>query len=371
MKALGHCGIRLQRSAFKLAVDFDIPAKGVLGIFGHSGSGKTSLLRCIAGLEHGVTGSITVDNQVWLAETQPTLPSHKRNIGYVFQDNRLFPHLDVEGNLKFGMKRRGDRSSDQGADKGTDNNAHVTWDAVLEMLGIQHLCKRLPHELSGGEKQRVAIARALMSNPKILLLDEPMASLDDRRKAEIMPFLEKLHDELHIPILYISHSIDEVLRLCDYVLVLEDGKQHYMGEVHQALITPDAPFMQMDTSAVLLDGTVERMDTEFSVSEVRISQDGIIYVPGLLEQGKEIRIRVVASNVSLCLTPPESTTILNILPAEIVDIQDAHDGQVIVSLLVGEQVLLSRISKKSCANLCLNKGRQVYAQIKAVSLCNR
>lgn len=359
MNRSGYCHIRLQRSAFDLNVEFDIPAKGVLGIFGQSGSGKTSLLRCLAGLEKTATGSIEIDGHIWLSDKQPPLSAHRRNVGYVFQDSRLFPHLDVENNLRFGMRRR------------PDKEIHVKWDATLDMLGIQHLCKRLPHELSGGEKQRVAIARALLSNPKILLLDEPMASLDEMRKAEIMPFLERLHDELHIPILYISHSIDEVLRLCDYVLVLDKGQKQYMGEVHQALTATDAPFMQMDTSAVLLDGKVESVDKKFSLSEVRLSNNGLVYVPGILQLEQNIRLRVVASNVSICLAPPEATTILNILPANITAIQQANNGQIIVSLSVGGQTLLSRISQKSCVGLNLAVGMLVYAQIKAVSLSNR
>lgn len=359
MNRSGFCDIRLARAGFLLQAAFDIPARGVLGIFGNSGSGKTSLLRCIAGLEPDACGTIEIAGNSWLGNGQPALPAHRRNVGFVFQDSRLFPHLDVEGNLRFGMRRR------------AGDGQGIEWAAVLEMLGISQLCQRYPHELSGGEQQRVAIARALMSNPKLLLLDEPMASLDEQRKAEIMPFLERLHDELAIPMLYISHSIDEVVRLCDQVLVLEQGRKRYIGEVHQALTSPEAPFLQMESSAVLLDGTVERTDSSFSLSEVRLPQGGLVFVPGLLTPGRQIRLRVVASNVSLCRTPPEASTILNILPAEIVDIQPAGNGQVVVALTVYGQTVLSRISQKSLASLGLARGQQVYAQIKAVSLCNR
>lgn len=358
MNRSGFCDLRLVRPGFSLEVAFDIPSRGVLGLFGSSGSGKTTLLRCIAGLEEGVTGSVSIGGVEWLSPGGKPLPACDRNVGFIFQESRLFPHLTVEGNLQYGKRRR--------SGGGVANRAQV-----LEMLGIGHLTRRYPHELSGGEKQRVAIARALLSNPKLLLLDEPMASLDELRKGEIMPFLERLHDELSIPMLYVSHSIDEVVRLCDQVLVLEQGRKCYLGDVHEALVAPEAPFLHMESSAVLLDGVVEGHDEAFSLSAVALGGGARVFVPGLLEPGRTIRIRVVASNVSLCRTMPEASTILNILPATITSMRELGSGQVVVALAVSGQTVLSRISRKSQAVLGLAVGEPIFVQIKAVSLCNR
>ena len=206
-----RCFIRLQRTDFRIDAEFSIPAKGVLGIFGHSGSGKTTLLRCLAGLETNVRGHIEVNGEAWLDENI-NLSSQQRNVGYVFQEGRLFPHLTVVKNLKYG--------SDRMSTPELDNN-NVDHHHLLELLNIQQLLERYPHQLSGGEKQRVAIGRALLKNPQMLLLDEPLASLDENRKQEILPYLEQLHEELSIPVIYVSHNMDEMLRLCDYILVME------------------------------------------------------------------------------------------------------------------------------------------------------
>jgi molybdate transport system ATP-binding protein len=207
---------RLPYPAFTLDVDVDLPGGGITAVFGRSGSGKTTLLRCIAGLEPTADGLLTVNGETW-QDGARRLPVHRRSLGYVFQEARLFPHLSVAANLDFGRRRIAERER------------RVSLTQAVELLGIAHLLERRPERLSGGERQRVAIARALATSPRLLLMDEPLAALDHARKQEILPYLERLHDELEIPVLYVSHSPDEVARLADQIVVMDDGPRRRAG----------------------------------------------------------------------------------------------------------------------------------------------
>jgi molybdate transport system ATP-binding protein len=219
-----HARFDLDYSEFRLAVDLVLPGSGVTVLFGHSGSGKTTLLRCIAGLQQAAKGFLQINGEVWHdSERGVFLPTHKRSLGYVFQEANLFPHLSVKGNLQFGLKRTGQTGADL---------THI-----LELLGIVHLLDRMPDRLSGGERQRVAIARALALNPKVLLMDEPLAALDFKRKQEILPFLERLHRELHIPLLYVTHSQQEVAQLADQLVILDEGRVLASGPLSERKIT--------------------------------------------------------------------------------------------------------------------------------------
>lgn len=352
---LGLCEIALERKDFSLDVAFSLPERGVLGIFGQSGSGKTTILRCLAGLETCLKGRIIVDGQVWLDEQGRQLPSHERHVGYIFQDSRLFPHLSVTDNLRYGLKRRG------------SEKPAVDWHDAIELLGIGHLLKRKPYQLSGGEKQRVAIARALLSNPKILLMDEPLASLDEGRKQEILPFLDRLHREVSIPMLYISHSVEEVQRLCDRLIVVETGRKTFEGSMTDALVSPEAPFLRLDTASVLLKGVVGHYDAANAVSEVQIN-GSTLYLPAHLEEQREVQVRVLATDVSLSLSEPQQTTILNILTGSVVRVVSDSQFHVTLLISIGSQQVLARISRKSFSELELVEGRAVFVQVKAVSI---
>ncbi len=353
----GYCNLCLERKGFSLQVEFEIPARGVLGIFGHSGSGKTTLLRCIAGLETDVTGDITLNRQRWLSAKQ-NIPAHKRNLGYVFQDSRLFPHKTVAKNLDYSVHRRQGRASEPALDR----------EHLLELLAIGHLVQRKPHQLSGGEKQRVAIARALLKSPDILLMDEPLASLDDARKQEILPYLEKLHDELSIPMLYVSHSLQEVSRLCDYVLVLQHGRAVFKGDIHTALVDARSPLSHVRNAAAMLEGVVIKHDGDYRLTTIQTTAGNRILIPGVYVAGKQIRLGIVASDVSLCTRRPESTSILNILEGTIVEWADENDGRVILQANCSGDLILARLSKKSFVNLGLKTHARVYLQIKAVAV---
>lgn len=358
---LGHCRLRLDRPDFRLDIELEIPNRGVVGLFGPSGSGKTSVLRCLAGLERDAKGLIEVNGDRWLDENGVHVPSHRRGIGYVFQESRLFPHLKVADTLRYGMKRN------------VDSLETADWDATLEMLDIGNLLERKPNQLSGGEKQRVAIARALLSQPKLLLMDEPLASLDQGRKREILPFLERLHHEVRVPILFVSHSVGEIQRLCDRLIVLDSGKKTWEGEMAEALTSEQAPFVELEDASVLISGIVESYDPAHALSTVLIGgkdEKGAqrIYLSSRLVPGRRVRVRIKATDVSLSHVAPQPSTILNTLHGRIEKLVAETDHHVTLLISLGEHPILSRISRKSYADVPLEDGSSVFAQVKAVSI---
>ena len=350
------CFIQLQRADFRVDAEFSIPAKGVLGIFGHSGSGKTTLLRCLAGLEKNVEGRVEVNGEIWLDENK-NLSSQQRNIGYVFQEGRLFPHLTVAKNLHYGVSRitAGD----------TENNSLDRVD-LFELLNIQHLLDRYPHQLSGGEKQRVAIGRALLKQPKMLLLDEPLASLDEKRKQEILPYLERLHEELSIPIIYVSHNMDEMLRLCDYIVVMQQGKSIFSGDMHDALISSESSLATVDNAVVVLEGNVSKQEKDFDISTVHTVNGNQFQVPGLTAIGKQVRLVIFASDVSVTTSRAVGSSILNIIEGRVSAVLDRKRGRVLLQINCKQDILLSLISVKSFQLLQLSLEGKVYIQVKAV-----
>ena len=330
----------LRRDNFTLDVDVRIPAKGITGLFGDSGSGKTTLLRCIAGLETSDGGE--------------SLPVHKRGIGYVFQEPQLFPHLDVRDNIRFGMKRSASPQLDE--------------QQVVAMLGLENLLQRRPTQLSGGEAQRVAIAAVLLRSPQLILMDEPLASLDQRRKDELLPYLDRLHDEHSVPIIYVSHDIDEVSRLCDHLLLIDSGKIVASGELHEMLSRLDAPMLYGRNAGSVIEALPERYDADYDLTRFRFS-GGELLVPGHYDVNTpNLRLRIAASDVSLCVTRPQKTTILNILPAEVDDIQPTGPSTDLVRLAIGDDFLLAQVTRLSVARLDLKKGDQVFAQVKSVTV---
>lgn len=351
-----HASFRIERGDFTLDVDLDLPARGVSALFGHSGSGKTTCLRAIAGLERAPGGYVALGNEVWQDEARGLfVPTHRRALGYVFQEASLFSHMSVRANLEFGLKRvaGGERRFALGP--------------VAEMLGIGTLLERSPSSLSGGERQRVAIARALLSSPRLLLMDEPLAALDLKRKQEILPYLERMHDELSIPIVYVSHAPDEVARLADHLVLLEAGRVAASGPLGELLARADLPAVFADETGVVLD-TVLAEHEEDGLSRLQF-QGGALLVGRRKEAiGSHLRCRIHARDVSLALERPQRSSIVNLLPA-VVTAAAATDtpGHVLVHMRMGETMLLARISERSRRELAIRPGLPVWAQIKAVA----
>ncbi len=345
---------RIDWPGFTLDVDLALPGRGVTALFGHSGSGKTTLLRCIAGLERAPLGSLTVNGDVW-QDAQRWLPTHQRPLGYVFQEASLFPHLSVLGNLRYGLKR-------------TNAAQSLSLDHAIELLGIKQLLERKPDRLSGGEKSRVGIARALAVSPRLLLMDEPLAALDLKRKQEILPYLERLHDELEIPVIYVSHAPDEVARLADHLVLLDDGRVVASGPLSETLARADLPPAFADDAGVVLETTLSAHEAD-NLSQLDFP-GGCLHVGRRREApGSRLRCRIHARDVSIALERPRASSIVNILPAAITTVvRTDTPGHVLVQMRVGSTPLLARISERSQRELGIVPGLAVWAQIKAVAL---
>ncbi|SEP56679.1 molybdate transport system ATP-binding protein [Pseudomonas sp. NFACC02] len=345
---------------FSLSVDLSLPGRGVTALYGHSGSGKTTCLRCIAGLEKPKDAFIRVNGEAWHDSANGIfLAPHKRALGYVFQEASLFAHLTVRSNLEFGLKRIavGER--------------RVKLDHATALLGIDHLLERQPDTLSGGERQRVGIARALLTSPRLLLLDEPLAALDASRKREILPYLERLHDELDIPMLYVSHSQDEVARLADHLVLLSDGKTLASGPIGETLARLDLPLAMGDDAGVVIEGQVIAYDTTYHLVTVRLptSRLSIRVAHSPLEAGKSLRFKIQARDVSLNLQPDDQSSILNRLPVTVVsEVTADNAAHVLVRLDAEGTHLLARITRYSRDQLHLHPGQRLWAQIKSVAL---
>ena len=265
--------------------------------------------------------------------------------------------MSVENNLEYGVRRCQVSAADNAVDR----------DHLLELLSIGHLLRRMPHELSGGEKQRVAIARALLKSPEIILMDEPLASLDDNRKQEILPFLERLHDELSIPMLYVSHSLEEVSRLCDHMLVVQQGRLVFKGDIHDALVSSQSPLSHARNAAAMLEGVVTDHDTEYKLSTIQTRAGNRLQLQGAYIIGRRARLRIKANDVSLCLTRPEDTSILNVLAGTVLEIDVDSNFRAILRIDCGGDHLLARITQLSLHRLEIAPGTKLYVQIKAVS----
>ncbi|QMV66126.1 molybdenum ABC transporter ATP-binding protein [Pseudomonas berkeleyensis] len=348
----------VQHAGFRLDVDLDLPGRGVSALFGHSGSGKTSCLRCFAGLDRPQQGYLQVAGELWQDSTQGFfLPAHQRAIGYVFQDANLFPHLSVRGNLQYGQKRI------------SAAQRKVALDQALELLGIGHLLERMPSALSGGERQRVGIARALVTSPRLLLMDEPLASLDLKRKQEVLPYLQRLHEELDIPVLYVSHAPDEVARLADHLVLLDEGQVRASGPLKETLLRADLPFASEDDAEAVIDGQVCGHDATYGLLELQLpGSDARLRLPHTaVPDGQAVRVKIKARDVSLGLNRAEGSSLLNLLPARVESWQ-VLDAQVLLTLCIGDQRLLARITRYSFDQLGIHAGQAIWAQIKSVSL---
>ena len=349
-----ECKIKIQLESFMLDANFSIPDRGITVVFGPSGSGKTTLLRAIAGLEKSDDGFLKIGDSVW-QKGEDFLATHKRQIGYVFQDAALFDHLDVKGNLNFVIKRALGLKED-------------FIESIHNLLEIKTLLNRKTTQLSGGERQRVAIARALLTNPKILLLDEPLSALDSKRKNEILPYLDSIHNDLEIPILYVTHSQDEMSRLADHLLLIEDGNIVGSGPVNDMLTRFDMPLSHGGDAVSIIEAEVLKRDSEFNLMHLDFLGGQFIVPDNSFPVQTKVRIRVVARDVSLTKSKQVDTSILNIFPAMVQEIVNEGEAQVMVRLQIKETILLACITRKSSYKLRLEKGSEVFVQVKSVAI---
>lgn len=346
---------RVVRDQFELNAELMIPARGVTALYGPSGCGKTTLLRAIAGLEQHRDGYLKVGNMIW-QDTAQFVPPHQRAIGYVFQEASLFNHLKVQRNVEYGYQRV------------PQDERKISVEHAVELLGIGHLLTRSSDTLSGGERQRVAIARALAANPQLLLMDEPLASLDQNSRQEILPYLESLHRELAIPLIYVSHAADEVARLADHLVLLEVGRVVVTGPIDEMLTRLDLSFAHGNDAEAIIEATIAEHDDQYGLTYLDFVGGRFSVPQRALPIGSCVRVRIAARDVSLTLEQQRDTSILNIFPATVDEVIPDGDAQMMVRLTAGSVPLLARVTRKSAALLDLKPGREVYAQAKSVAL---
>jgi len=350
-----HARFLVKRPDFTLDVDLDIPPQGVTALFGPSGCGKTTLLRAIAGLEQHNNSELKINNTYWQSD-DIFIPPHKRDIGYVFQEASLFEHLNVIRNLEYGVKRS------------TNKAAKMSVERSIDLLDINHLLNRKTTSLSGGERQRVAIARALAVNPRLLLLDEPLAALDYAHKQEILPYIDSLRQQLNIPVIYVSHSLDEVAHVADHLILLDSGKMISNGDVHDMFTRLDLPLAHDQRATSIIDAVITAHDEHYQLSYLEFTGGRISIGRIQKPSGTSVRLQLAARDISITHTHQSGTSILNIIPVTISEIRPDGPYQVMVKLLAGDVPLLSRLTRKSADELTLETGQHVFAQIKSVAL---
>ncbi len=342
-----------QPGGFHLNASFQTPARGVTALFGRSGCGKTSILRCMAGLQKA-SGHCRINGETWQDEHH-WRPTHQRPVGYVFQEASLFPHMNVQRNIGYGQRK--------------NSGGSLRQNDIVDMLGIGHLLQRSPKNLSGGERQRVAIARALLSDPQLLLMDEPLSALDHGTRQTILPYLERLHNELQIPLIYVSHDPEEVARLADRMILLEDGRVLASGPATKLMTSLKLPMAAFDNASAVLDGIVSGHDESYDLTFIDCSGNRIAVPRENKTPGDHVRLQIHARDVSIALSAHHDTSILNILPIVISDLQETNGSRLLVEMKLEDgQLLLAHITKRSGRALGLHPGMLVYAQIKAVAL---
>jgi len=349
--------LRWQRATRDFSFDAEVPARGVTALFGPSGAGKTSCLRALAGLDRDCRGSLTFAGRTWQDDARALfVPPHRRRIGYVLQDAELFAHLTVAGNIDFGYRRAG-------------QPAHLQREQLIDEFGLRALLARRPAALSGGERQRVAIVRALLSDPELLLFDEPLSALDGAARATLLTALETLHATLAVPMIYVSHSIDEVARLADHVLLMDSGRVIAQGSLQETLSRSDLPAALAEAIGTVIEGYIAAHDERHHLTELTFDGGRLLLPRTGAPLGARLRCRIAARDVTLSLRPQSDTSALNQLQAEVVSIDAAGDAsQCLVLLQVGGERLMARISRRSCETLALRPGVSVHAQIKATAL---
>ncbi|MEX0923931.1 MAG: molybdenum ABC transporter ATP-binding protein [Rhodovibrionaceae bacterium] len=344
---------------FSLDINFSAESSGITALFGPSGSGKSSTVNAIAGLLSPRQGHISLGDRVLFdSHTGQSLPARKRQVGYVFQDARLFPHMSVRANLEFGARRRGGTAA-----------AREDFDHIVDLLGLGHLLARRPRALSGGEKQRVALGRAMLSRPRLLLLDEPLAAIDPSRKAEILPYFERLRDEAGVPIVYVSHSVDEVGRLADRLVVLNEGRVAAQGPVHEIMSRLDLfPLTGRFEAGAVIEAAVLRHEEADHLTEVGFD-GGRLWVPRIqAPAGSRLRLRIRARDVMLALGQPEGISANNILRGTITEIRRDEGPYLDIRMLCGQTPLIARITHRSLRRLGLRPGLEIFAVIKSATV---
>jgi len=347
---------------FMLNTELEVPVEGFTVLFGPSGSGKTTFLRCLSGLERAPHGFLKIDDDIWQDEDRGIfLPVNERPIGYVFQDTRLFPHLSVEGNLHYGFNRR------------VPEKKEVLFNQIVKIMDLGLFLDRRPNKLSGGEKQRVALARALLTRPGLLLMDEPLAALDTKRKREIIPYFQRLQSELRIPIFYVTHSLEEVLQLVDTMLLMEQGKIIAAGPLVEVFSRPEiGAHLGHSLAGSILDTIVDRQDNDFKLTVLKFKNQ-TLYVPRRdVPIGSRLRVHIRAEDVSLAISPiQDQTSVLNVLAARVLGTSPSLEDEckVEVRLDIG-CFLLAAITRKSLEHLNLQPGQNVYAHIKAIRMAH-
>ena len=339
----------------QLKVDTQLPLQGVTAVFGRSGAGKTSLVNLLGGLSTPDCGEIRLGDKLLYQQGKVNLPPEKRQIGYVFQEARLFPHYSVKGNLNYGVRKANP----------------VLFDRIVQLLGIEKLLNRYPSTLSGGEKQRVAIGRALLTSPDMLLMDEPLASLDLPRKRELLPYLQTLSQELKLPIVYVSHSLDEILQLADYMLVLHQGKLIAQGALSEVWNSEQMrPWVPLQELSSLLSAKVADRHPDYPMTRLVMDDGNYLWVSGYLaETAKKLKVRIQANHVSVCTEIPKGSSIRNLLKGEIKELYPSDNGeQIQLKIALGRDELWANITPWACDELQLTHGKAIYAQIKGVTM---
>ena len=373
-----HVSVLKKRDGFTLQAQFAVPTPGIVALFGRSGCGKTTLVNVISGLLQADEAQIRLDDVV-LTDTRAgtVVPVEHRKIGYVFQDARLFPHFSVRGNLNYGLKRAGRkhrpvpprREPGSDAARSASPGEVIAFDEVVALLGLERLLDRRPHQLSGGERQRVSLGRALLSQPRLLLLDEPLASLDVARRDEVLPYLEALRDRLALPMVYVSHQFEEVLQLATHVVLMESGQVVARGDLSEVSLRPELrKIVGPDAVGSVLDGVVTRADPSNGLADLQIGAGTLHVSLKGTTPGTRIRIQLLARDIILATQKPQGLSVRNELEGVVTELTpDEYDAVLVKVDIGGGAVVLSRITREAASSLALQPGAKVWALVKAVS----
>ncbi len=346
-----------RRDGFALDVRFDVPTPGVVALFGRSGSGKTTAINIICGLLAADSAYVELDGLV-LTDTDAgiAVPPEQRRIGYVFQDGRLFPHMNVLRNLRYGLERmRAPRVA-------------ITFEQVVALLGLEHLLQRQPFQLSGGERQRAALGRALLSQPALLLLDEPLAALDAARREEVLPYLGRLRDNLSIPMVYVSHQFDEVMQLATQVVLMDAGRVVTQGPLSQVSLAPELrAIVGPDSVGAVVDGLVTSVDISCAMAELRVGSGSLKVSVSCVSVGERVRVQLLARDIILATEEPRGLSVRNQLRGTIISMADDEDDARLITVDVGGAAVLSRVTRSAVEALGLRAGSNVWVLVKAVS----
>jgi molybdate transport system ATP-binding protein len=349
-----------RRGEFVLNVDFELPTPGVVALFGRSGCGKSTVVNVVAGLLLPDSGRVALDDEVLLdTERRVDLPPEKRRIGYVFQDARLFPHLSVAANLRYAQRRAA-------------GPAYVNLNAVMGLLDLAPLMNRRTHQLSGGERQRVAIGRALLTQPRLLLLDEPLAALDEARRDEVLPYLETLRDRLAIPMVYVTHDFSEVLRLATHLVLMDAGAVIAQGELGEMSLDPQLrSIIGPDEVGAIIDGVVLGLDPESGLTRVRVGDGELNVQAAGLATGTGLRVQLLARDIIVSTQMPQHLSVRNNLAGLVASIQSDDSDSDLITIDIGAARIMARVTKAATRELRLRPGMRAWALVKSVSLRGR